>query len=656
MSIIFVRLTHTGLLPDGRTNAASVAITDLDTGIEQQNRKVPVYVPVGGSIRVPLTSRSLFSLEQGEIQGFVDTGVLTAEVVFRLQGDTPVGYGLAAVNPNIERIGGILRMVVDNASLPGLVLGERLAVTGLSGGFVGLDGIYTILTVTKNQNLLGPSITEAIVEVTSTGADIAAVQLAGVSLTLIDGKVVMEMSSLNLSGGFANTSAYFADDVIVNGTVDPKSVTFTSILPGDAPDNSIFLNTSTNSLYWRDSVGLSTPIGSTLAVEDEGISVDPITTTVNFTGAGVTATQTAPNTVRVDIPGGGGGGGDWFADAIWIDGGTSVLPIDQDGTMGKPFSTFAAAIAAAVVKQDALPIGILPTQRAGTRQVFIVAGGIYDEAITMSRGDVFYEFLAVGPVTIGDGAAGNFGSTVPRDVTWLNNQAVEDADSGGPSARRPQLILGTLVDMGEGTSTHTAAAIAWDISGNLILTNPGGGAGSTTAELHLKNVRIRGNLDATGDWGIRNCYIYRTRIDGWTDGLNVGGLFFQVLEQTRIVGLATCNVICRVIDCEFNGGMTASSNGVDLPPSGFVNTTFFGTFTRAATANFICDVTTYDHFVANGASLAGGATIQIRDRGVLPLTVGAPVDSPLAGTTRFDAGTGTLYVFDGALWKSTILV
>lgn len=354
--------------------------------------------------------------------------------------------------------------------------------------------------------------------------------------------------------------------------------------------------------------------------------------------------------------GSGNGGGDWYTDAIWIDGSTETNPVDQDGSMGKPFSTFASAISFAELKQDALPVGTLPGQRAGTRQVFIVAGGIYDEDINILRGDVFYEFLAIGPITLGDAQGSNFSSTNTRNITWLNDQSVEDADTGGPSPRRPQLILGTLVDMGEGISTHTAVAIAWDISGDLILVNPGGAATSTTTELHLRNVRLRGNLDATADSGIRNCYWYRSRFGGTVEGLNVGGLFLQSVEDCQFEELVTCNLYSKVINCVFKGGMSVVSNGSDILPSGFVNTFFQGVFTRLTSADFICDVTTYSWFADTGASLAGGASIVIRDKGVIPLTVGVPVDTPLTGTARFRPSTGDLYIFDGLVWKSVNLI
>jgi hypothetical protein len=63
----FIRLTHTGLHPDGRSNVGPVLLTDLDVGYENQSRKVPVYVPVGGHIDIPASSRSMLSFQQGAI-------------------------------------------------------------------------------------------------------------------------------------------------------------------------------------------------------------------------------------------------------------------------------------------------------------------------------------------------------------------------------------------------------------------------------------------------------------------------------------------------------------------------------------------------------------------------------------------------------------
>jgi hypothetical protein len=46
--------------------------------------------------------------------------------------------------------------------------------------------------------------------------------------------------------------------------------------------------------------------GGAIAVEEEGVEVTPIATTLNFVGAGVTASLTSPGVVEVNVPGGGG--------------------------------------------------------------------------------------------------------------------------------------------------------------------------------------------------------------------------------------------------------------------------------------------------------------------------------------------------------------
>jgi hypothetical protein len=46
--------------------------------------------------------------------------------------------------------------------------------------------------------------------------------------------------------------------------------------------------------------------GGAISVEDEGVEVTPIATTLNFTGAGVTASLTSPGVVEVNVPGGSG--------------------------------------------------------------------------------------------------------------------------------------------------------------------------------------------------------------------------------------------------------------------------------------------------------------------------------------------------------------
>ena len=82
------------------------------------------------------------------------------------------------------------------------------------------------------------------------------------------------------------------------------------------------------STQWADVAfalnGITPPATSTLTARDEGSVIDSAVVNINFVGAGVTATQTAPGFIQVSVPGGGGGG-------------ASVTQIDQtpdDGTYG----------------------------------------------------------------------------------------------------------------------------------------------------------------------------------------------------------------------------------------------------------------------------------------------------------------------------------
>lgn len=78
----FIRLTHTGLHADGRPNLSAVLIPDLDVGYENQDRKVPVYVPVGGHIDINASSRSMLSFEQGGIKKLSAAGILTSKMFY----------------------------------------------------------------------------------------------------------------------------------------------------------------------------------------------------------------------------------------------------------------------------------------------------------------------------------------------------------------------------------------------------------------------------------------------------------------------------------------------------------------------------------------------------------------------------------------------
>src|SRR5271157_4323506 len=92
---LLIRLTHTGLLSNGRVNTNPVLVNDLETGHDFQLRKVAVYVPVGGSITIPLSGNGLLSLANGVIDKFVNAGVLTAHLFLQPESFSDITRPLA---------------------------------------------------------------------------------------------------------------------------------------------------------------------------------------------------------------------------------------------------------------------------------------------------------------------------------------------------------------------------------------------------------------------------------------------------------------------------------------------------------------------------------------------------------------------------------
>lgn len=96
---LLIRLTHTGLYADGRTNPSSVLINDLDVGYEAQDRKVPVYVPPGGHIDINASSRSMLSYEQGGIRKFTNAGVIDSQMFWIPESYTTIQLPAASTYP-----------------------------------------------------------------------------------------------------------------------------------------------------------------------------------------------------------------------------------------------------------------------------------------------------------------------------------------------------------------------------------------------------------------------------------------------------------------------------------------------------------------------------------------------------------------------------
>jgi hypothetical protein len=262
-SILVLRAIHTGLLPDGRPNLSSVLIDDADFGFEQQHRKTAVYVPVGGFIDLALTSRTLFSLTDGNIAGHVRTGVLRVDMFIRLRnpadlgGPLGVGVPLSGAILNFRRVGGVLQMVIDTATAQGFILGERLTVAGLVGPLRPLNATYTLSAVAKGENFAGVSAVHYLLSMPSAGPDIAAVTLAGVTLTLPDGKVRIELSGSGNAGGISAESAlYVGGDANVLGMIDPTVQQMTPVAAAAVPPTSFFVQDIDGVPYFKDSASV----------------------------------------------------------------------------------------------------------------------------------------------------------------------------------------------------------------------------------------------------------------------------------------------------------------------------------------------------------------------------------------------------------------
>jgi hypothetical protein len=251
LSVLVLRLTHTGKYADGRPCNTSVLITDTDFGFELQTRKTPAYVPVGGSIELPLTSRTLYSLTQGNIAGFVRTGVLEASSILRLRdfankgGPTGDGVDLAPLLPNIRRVANQLQFLLSAGDVSGYIVGESISISGLSGAFTGLNGTYQIDQIDKGLDFAGPNPAVYRFGVVSEGPDLLQDTLGGVTIELVNGRVGIELSGSGNAGGLgADAMAYVGGQANITLGLDPTYLQLSAVDSSVVPANSLFSDSS----------------------------------------------------------------------------------------------------------------------------------------------------------------------------------------------------------------------------------------------------------------------------------------------------------------------------------------------------------------------------------------------------------------------------
>lgn len=268
----YLRLTHTGLNANGTPNTSSILINDMDVGYEFQQRKTPVYVPYAapGYIDVPLTSRVMYSVMQGGIAAFSRLGMIeVAAFSYTRDGDNLGGSGTginlnAGVANNVWQDTGVLKLVI-NAGLDtsGMLVGERLDLAGLAGGYAGLDGEYTVSAFTKGFDFVGANPLAAIVSVTSAVPDIAQAFQGGVLLTLPDGMITHLYAAAGNAGGLGSSvRSYMAGDLVLTGTLDPIAVEFSATDMTVLPTNTISVEATTGVLTFKNSDGVLIPLSA----------------------------------------------------------------------------------------------------------------------------------------------------------------------------------------------------------------------------------------------------------------------------------------------------------------------------------------------------------------------------------------------------------
>ena len=135
--------------------------------------------------------------------------------------------------------------------------------------------------------------------------------------TRVAGGVMVDTTSGNVAVNYdPNTLAVSADSgqLTVIGSLGAVS-SIQSGITGTRRQGAIVMKPGTNTAI-VDNNDNSFTFNVSLGVQQGGTAVSANATTLNFTGAGVTATSRANNVVEINIPGGGGGGGSNFSSIV----------------------------------------------------------------------------------------------------------------------------------------------------------------------------------------------------------------------------------------------------------------------------------------------------------------------------------------------------
>ena len=445
VAVLIVRLTHTGVYADGRPNTASVTIYDLDQDILKMNRARSVPVPAGGFVDIPMSSETLRSFNNGSIAGLTRQGLIDAEIILQLRdvdhfgGPAGTGQTLRPGVQNVERIGNALRLVIPNVNPPanvdsaGYLVGEEIAITGLTGAFVGLNGSYQIATTAIGAGLGGPDAGSYLVTVPSSGPDIpAAIHGAGVTLRLTAGRVTVQFSSDgNLSGFGANIFGYVAGQILpVTGAG-----------------------------------------GGGISVEDEGILIDPAATLLNFVGAGVTASSAGPGAVDITIP--GGGAGQTLAQVLVTGnttGGTNLIVSTADQIVGQTDLILTSPALFDVNAGANLDIDVTGTYDMLSTGTFSI-DGTGPSNVSATSGNLTFSTITSGALIVNSAAALDIDAATTVDILAAGAFSIDGTGASNVTATTGGLTLSTatsgtlLLDAAALLDVNASANIDIDVTG-----------------------------------------------------------------------------------------------------------------------------------------------------------------------------------------------
>lgn len=282
-----------------------------------------------------------------------------------------------------------------------------------------------------------------------------------------------------------------------------------------------------------------------------------------------------------------------------------------------------------------IPAGTTATER---RQTYIVhiPSGTYDEDVTVACNNRSIIVVPHGVVSLGlmTGSAWGTGGTA-RTLTLAND------GTATVGSIRSSFSIVQQAPLADVLTSNQANVSAFKVSGDVILTSAIG----ISSEFHFNGLEVFGNFDTSGYSGNCNVYTKFSRYRG-----TFGGTPTRLQNAYRVAfgGLATVGVYSMVNECIISAGFTTSSGTPDIQPSGFINTNFTGAFTGPA-SSFKLDSNTNFWFIANGGTLAGGATKTYQDglataseSGILSSTDWSTFNSKQAAGNYITALTGDI--------------